>query len=231
MTKQRRGSTTERLREIVLAVPHGQLLPAERALAEQLGVARMTVRNAIDALAREGLVRTRPGVGTERIPTPVGLSVSLRSFAEIVREHGMHPDSDVLHLARDTERPPEVSRHLGIGDDVPVMHLRRVRLGDDQPLALEETWLSPELIPELDELTAAGSLYELFAGRDLAPTDGVELVTAGLPNADEIEALDLTPALPVLRLVRKAFAKGRPLEYATVTFPADRYELSFPLTR
>lgn len=214
-----------------MTVAPGDLLPPERALAERLGVARMTVRNAIEALGREGLVRTRRGVGTERLPASVGLSVGLRSFAETVREHGMTPTSRVLHLAKDTARPHEAGAHLGVGDDVPVTHLRRIRLGDGRPLALEETWLSPTLLPELDEPTAAGSLYELFDGLGLAPTDGVELVTASLPNDTEVTALDLAPALPVLRLTRKAFAKGEPLEFALVTFPADRYELSFPLTR
>ncbi len=213
-----------------MRVAPGDLLPPERALAEQLGVARMTVRSAIDALTREGLLRTRPGVGTERLPSAVGLRVGLRSFAETVREHGMAPTSRMLHLARDTDRPPEAGAHLGVDDDVPVTHLRRIRLGDGRPLALEETWLSPTLLPDLDEEQAAGSLYQLYAGLGLAPTDGLELVTAALPDDDEIEALALSPAMPVLRLTRSAFAQGQPLEYATVTFPADQYELSFRLT-
>lgn len=214
-----------------MAVAPGDLLPPERALAERLGVARMTVRTAIDALAREGLVRTRPGVGTERLPPSVGLSVGLRSFAQTVREHGMTPTSRLLHLAVDAERPPEAGAHLGVADGTPVVHLRRVRLGDGRPLALEETWLSPALIPTLDEATASGSLYDLFAGLDLAPSDGVELVTASLPNDEEVDALGVSPALPVLRLTRKAFAQGAPLEFALVAFPADQYELSFPLTK
>lgn len=231
MTKRHGGSTTQRLRRIVTALAPGELLPPERALAERLGVARMTVRNAIDALAREGLVRTRPGVGTERLPPSVGLSVGLRSFAETVREHGMTPTSRILHLASDTVRPADAGAHLGVADDVPVTHLRRIRLGDGRALALEETWLSPALIPSLDETAAAGSLYDLFDGLGLAPSDGIELVTAALPDDDEVESLGISPAMPVLRLTRKAFAGGAPLEFARVTFPADRYELSFPLTR
>lgn len=214
----------------MLSVAPGELLPPERALAEQLGVARMTVRSAINALTKEGLLRTRPGVGTERLPSAVGLRVGLRSFAETVREHGMMPTSRLLHLGRDTERPPEAGAHLDVDADVPVTHIRRIRLGDGRPLALEETWLSPTLLPDLDEEQAAGSLYRLYAGLGLAPTDGLELVTAGLPDADEIEALALSPAMPVLRLTRSAFAQDSPLEYATVTFPADQYELSFRLT-
>ncbi|HET8866785.1 MAG TPA: GntR family transcriptional regulator, partial [Agrococcus sp.] len=65
------GATAlERLRSLASALAPGELLPSERALAAELGVARMTVRGAIDVLAREGLVRTRRGVGTERLSPP-----------------------------------------------------------------------------------------------------------------------------------------------------------------
>ncbi|MGO1848085.1 MAG: GntR family transcriptional regulator [Microbacteriaceae bacterium] len=230
MTAPPSGSTTTRLREIVTTVAPGELLPSERTLAAQLGVARMTVRSAIEALAREGLVRTRPGVGTERLPAAVRLSVGLRSFAGAVREHGLQPSSRLLHLADDTERPREVGSWFGLADDEPLVHLRRIRLGDDHPLALEETWLSPDLVPDLDRDLAIGSLYDLFAQRELRPTDGVELVTASLPNQAEIDGLGISTTLPVLRLTRQAFVGTTPLEFARVTFPADQYELSFPLT-
>lgn len=58
----------DRLREIVLQLAPGEPLPAERQLAEQWGVARMTVRQAIAALARDGLVRSIHGRGNLRSP-------------------------------------------------------------------------------------------------------------------------------------------------------------------
>ncbi|MCH1881652.1 GntR family transcriptional regulator [Agrococcus sp. ARC_14] len=225
------GGTTalDRVRSLATSLAPGELLPSERALAAELGVARMTVRGAIDVLEREGLVRTRRGVGTERLAPPVRLQVRLRSFASAVREHGLRPETRLLSYARGTERPAEVSAHLRLADDAETVHLRRLRLGDDRPLALEDAWLPTALVPQLDREAAEGSLYELLEALDLLPTEGVEVVTAALPNAEEIAVLEIAPTYPVLRLSRTAVSHGLPVEYSRVTFPADRYELTFPL--
>lgn len=223
------ASALEAVRALATALSPGELLPAERALAAQLGVARMTVRGAIDVLEREGLVRTRRGVGTERLAPPVRLQVRLRSFASAVREHGLRPETRVLSYARSTDRPAEVSAHLQLADDAETVHLRRLRLGDDVPLALEDAWLPVALVPGLDRQAAAGSLYELLESLDLLPTEGTEVVTASLPDAEEIEQLRIAPTFPVLRLTRTAVSEGVPVEFSRVTFPADRYELTFPL--
>lgn len=224
------GATAlERVRALALGLAPGELLPSERALAAELGVARMTVRGAIDVLVREGLVRTRRGVGTERLAPPVRLPVRLRSFASAVREHGLRPETRVLSYARGTERPAEVSAHLQLDDDAETVHLRRLRLGDDRPLALEDAWLPTALVPQLDRQAAEGSLYELLEALDLLPTEGIEVVTATLPSAEEVDLLEIAATYPVLRLTRTAVSHGVPVEYSRVTFPADRYELTFPL--
>ncbi|WP_186808195.1 GntR family transcriptional regulator [Agrococcus baldri] len=224
------GATVlERVRALATELAPGELLPSERTLAAELGVARMTVRGAIDVLEREGLVRTRRGVGTERLPPPVRLPVRLRSFASAVREHGLRPETRVLSYARGTERPAEVSAQLQLDDGAETVHLRRLRLGDDRPLALEDAWLPTMLVPQLDREAAEGSLYELLESLELLPTEGVEVVTAALPNAEEIAMLGIAATYPVLRLTRTALSHGVPVEYSRVTFPADRYELTFPL--
>lgn len=229
MARDSGATALEGVRALAQALAPGELLPAERALASQLGVARMTVRAAIDVLEREGLVRTRRGVGTERLAPPVSLQVRLRSFASAVREHGMRPETRVLSYVRSTERPAEVSAHLQLDDDAETVHLRRLRLGDDRPLALEDAWLPVDLVPQLDREAAEGSLYELLERLDLLPTEGVEVVTAALPSAEEIAVLEIAPTYPVLRLSRTAVSDGVPVEFSRVTFPADRYELTFPL--
>ena len=95
--------------------------------------------------------------------------------------------------------------------------------------ALEDAWLPVALVPQLDREAAEGSLYELLERLDLLPTEGVEVVTAALPSAEEVEMLEIAPTYPVLRLSRTAVSDGVPVEFSRVTFPADRYELTFPL--
>lgn len=218
----------EALRTEVLALPPGSRLPSERALAEQWGVARMTVRNALAGLAREGLVRTVHGSGTVTVPRPVSLRVRLGSFAETVEAQGLRPATSLLELREDDDPPAEVTAHLG-RRGLPAVLVRRLRLGDDLPLAVEEAWLPRRLLPELDETAAAGSLYAHLAAHDLLPDAGEETVRADLPGPEEVRLLGMSGSRPVLRLTRVASVRGIPIEFARAVFPADRLELGFSL--
>lgn len=219
----------ERLRELVDAVDVGDRLPGERELAERLGVARMTVRSALQHLATEGVVRTVHGRGTVRLPPPMTVRVRLGSFAEAVRAQGLVPSTRVLELVRDPDPPEEVRRFLRLSPGRAATRLRRLRCGDDLPLALERSWLLPSLTRGLSEDLAATSLYDFLASRDLRPDSGEERVTAGLPTEEECRLLELSATRPVLRLTRLASRQGRPVEFSEATFPADRHELTFPL--
>lgn len=218
----------EALREQVLALAPGERLPAERALAEQWGVARMTVRTAIAALAREGLVRTVHGSGSTRVAPPVSLQVRLGSFAAAVESQGLRPGTRLLGLGVDPDPPAGAVEHLGDAG-MPALLVRRLRLGDDLPLALEEAWLPRRLVPDLDEAAAAGSLYAHLAVHDLLPDAGEETVRADLPDAEEVRLLDISASRPVLRLTRRATVRGTAVEYARAVFPGDRHELVFGL--
>lgn len=180
-------------------------------------------------MAREGLVRTVHGRGTVRLPPPVALRVGLGSFAHTVTSHGMTPSTRALELVRDTGPPEEVRRFLRLRRRQGAVRLRRLRLGDDIPLALERTWLVASRVGRLTTHDAQGSLYTFLSERGLSPDVGEERVLAGLPEADEADLLEIPSTRPVLRLTRFASSAGRAVEYSQAAFPADRYELSFPL--
>ena len=222
------AAVAEQLRELVLELAPGEALPGERQLAERWGVARTTLRHAIAALAREGLVRSVHGRGTLRSPAPLLLRVRLGSFADAVRDSHLTPSTTTLECVVDEDPPEDVEQFF---EGAPVIRLRRLRFGDDVPLALEKTWLPLDLVPDLMTGTVPDSLYAYLEEHRLLPDLGEECVVAGLPDADEIRHLDVAASRPVLRLSRKAFMGGRPIEYAEAVFPADRYQLWFPLTR
>jgi len=221
----------EQLRAMVLDLEVGEPLPAERVLAERWGVARMTVRQAIAGRAREGLVRTVHGRGNLRAPRPLALRVRLGSFADAVRAHDLEPSTRLIECVPDTGPPPLVAAFLGLPLGGAALRIRRLRLGDGIPLALERTWLPASLVGDVTEDMLADSLYHYLEPRGLLPDSGEESVVASLPDDDEVRLLDIASSRPVLRLVRRALAAGRPVEYAEAVFPADRYELWFPLGR
>lgn len=226
--RERAAELLTDLRALVLDLPPGGRLPTERVLAERWGVARMTVRRAIASLAREGLLRSVQGSGTTRTPGPLQLSVGLRSFADSVAAAGLQPATRLLGFDARAVPPPPAAAFLRL-ERAPATRLQRLRFGDDVPLALEEAWLPSDLVPDLTEERAAGSVYHYLAERSLLPDSGEESIRAGFPEPDEARLLDMPTGSPVLRLVRRALSGGRPVEYATAVFPASRYEISFPL--
>jgi GntR family transcriptional regulator len=220
----------DQLRKTVLDLSPGQPLPPERLLAEQWGVARMTVRQAIAALAREGLVRSVHGRGNLRAPDPLPLRVRLGSFADTLRQHHLEPRTRALECVIDPAPPEAVVGFLRLKGRQKAVRVRRLRLGDGVPLALERTWFPAALVPDLTEQDLSGSLYHYLEGKSLLPDSGEESVVASLPDDVEVDLLDIPSSRPVLRLVRMASTAGRPIEYAEAVFPADRCELWFPLT-
>ncbi len=226
----------EQLRAEVLALDPGDRLPPERQLATQLGVARMTVRQAIAGLVREGVVTPVHGKGNLRSADPLRLRVQLWSFTETVRAQGLEPASQPLEWADDPEPPSAALEFFQLGSDDPrrptmLRRSRRLRLGDGTPLAIEEAWFPPDLVPPLTEQVLAGSLYAFLREAGVLPDSGEESVTVGLPTDEEAKLLDMAATRPLLRLTRRAFAHGEPIEYAQAALPGDRFELAFPLVR
>lgn len=76
---------------------------------------------------------------------------------------------------------------------------------------------------------APASLYTWLSERGHVPDSGEETVVVGFPTASEQQHLAISPGTPIVRLTRRAFAAGVPVEYAEAVLPADRYELWFPL--
>jgi DNA-binding transcriptional regulator YhcF (GntR family) len=91
-----RHALRARLRELIASSRIGDRLPSERALSLRWGVARMTVRHAMDALVAEGLVERRHGSGTYVVPQPLVRLLGLTSFSQDMRERGLVPSSRLL---------------------------------------------------------------------------------------------------------------------------------------
>ncbi|HET8601589.1 MAG TPA: GntR family transcriptional regulator [Segeticoccus sp.] len=219
----------QQLRERIADLEPGSALPTERTLAAEFGVARMTVRNAIASLVREGLLRSEQGRGTFVQSPPLELRVRLGSFADAVRRAHLHPTTTTLCCVLDPDPPPPVRRHLRVRQGRAVARLERLRHGDDSVLAVERTWLPQRIAAGLLAGEEPVSLYGYLEERGALPDSGEESVSAGLPDDSESRHLKINPSVPVIRLTRRAYAGTRPVEYAEAVLPAHRYVLWFPL--
>jgi GntR family transcriptional regulator len=210
---------------------HGDALPPERDIAEFAAVSRVTVRKAIDDLVADGLLVRRHGSGTF-VAKPVSkveqrLS-QLTSFTEDMARRGMTSRSEWLHKGIHTPSPDEMMI-LGLATDVRVSRLSRLRIADDQPLAIENASVSGEFLP--DPFVVTTSLYEELERRQVRPVRAVQRISA--TNMKEVDAhlLGVPVGAAGLSIERISYlGSGRAVEFTRSLYRGDAYDFVAELT-
>jgi GntR family transcriptional regulator len=222
----------------------GARLPSEQQLIDSYRVARGTIRDAVDVLRSEGLVRTEHGRGTFVRDRPPVRRLAHDRFARRRRERGRaaylaeleaegrRPEVQVLEIAR-TKAPDEVAVWLQLAIGADVLVRRRRYLADGEPMELATSYIPWELAegtPMIEPNTGPGGVYARLEERGHELKRFSEEVAARMPTSDEVRALVLEPGVPVIRLVRVAYdTDERPVEACDTVMAADRYVLSYEL--
>jgi GntR family transcriptional regulator len=213
------------LRSRLATAAPGDPLPSEPVLAAEFGVARMTVRAALDRLAADGLVERVPGRGTFAsvgpAPRPAG---TLMSFHDQVRSWGRVPSSRVVESAL-REPTADEARALGLGPGDRVVAIVRVRLAGQTPLALEHACFPPRLAELLALDLETGSLHRALRDRGVHPTLGSSTLTAEAAgrHADLLAVPTTEPLLVETRLIVDQDAE--PVERTVSRYVGSRYAL------
>lgn len=188
-------------------------------------------RQAMTELVLEGHLRSHPGKGFYPTGRPKGVYELelLRSFTATAVAHGRRPGSRLLTAALVTA-PEEVARVLQLTETDQVISLRRLRLIDDQPVAIAHDWMPAAIVPgilEVDWTVPNSSLYAELAGRyGLVPQRGHTILSARLADAEESRLLELPPPAAVLGVEQMAFdVDERPLNLTLSTHHPTRYPL------
>jgi GntR family transcriptional regulator len=211
----------EYVRGLVRDADPGTPAPSERVLVHQFHVARMTVRQAIDALVAEGLLERIPGRGTF-VATPRPEVGGLLGYTEEMSSRGLLAESQTM-LARREQAGPGVARALGITAGDPVIHWKRLRRADAQPMCLEDAYLNEVLLPGFLQAGMPTSLYDALEARGLRPTWSDDSLLADLASDKEAELLEVDAGSPVLRHSRRAFAEDKIIEVSRSAYRADRF--------
>jgi GntR family transcriptional regulator len=225
VTKQR--ETRERVLELIESLAVGDAIPSERQLGSDLGVSRLTVRAALDELVREGYLVRRRGAGTFIAEPKVAKGIDISSFSDDMRARGLTPGSRTLDL-RTIAAGARLGRILHVSPSEPVLSIKRLRLADGEPMAIELLHVRASLVPGL---TAAeletNSFYDLLSSRyDVSIVGGTQTVEPTVTNEEESEALGVplhSPALLFERVTRSA--SGDVVEFTSSTYRGDRYRL------
>ena len=215
------------LRQRVSEGEFAQAFPGELALVEQYGVSRHTVREALRHLRAEGTVLAsrgrKPRLAPAEVEQPLG---ALSSLFDAVESRGLEQRSVVRRL--DVHADGVVATRLGLEESAPLVHLERLRLAGDVPLALDRTWLPADLaLPLLDADFTRTALYdELSAHCGVRLTGGREQVRAVLATRGERALLGLPATAALLLVERTGFVHARPVELRHTLVRGDRYALT-----
>jgi DNA-binding GntR family transcriptional regulator len=214
--------------QIERAVHEGSLIPGERianevALADELGLSRPTVRQAISTLVDKGLLVRKRGVGTQVVNAPIRRTVELTSLYDDLTRTGLRPVTTVLDLAL-VEPDERAAQKLNLCAGEKVWRLRRLRAVKDEPLALMSN-LVPESVTDLRrvDLETTG-LYEHFRGQAINLRVAHQIIGARTVDSQEARLLGGRKGDPVLTMERTSYDdKGRAVEHGVHLYRPDRY--------
>lgn len=224
------------LREILLAMVEGELvpdapIPSERELVQRFGVSRATVREAVGRLVAEGRLYRVRGKGTFVAAPKVESQMHLSSFTEDMRRRGHRPSTVVLG-ADETVAPPPARAALGLDVTDRAFRIERLRSADGAPMAHEVSWLPASPLPGMLERDLTSSVYSILA-HDYGRVLDSAAQTVWAEGADPLRArlLRVPPAAPLLVFRKTSYASGRPMEHVTSWYRADRYQVHMTLDR
>lgn len=206
-------------------------LSTERQLMDEFDVSRMTVRQAIQVLVRRGLVYNVQGSGTYVAdPTVVAKSLRLTGFSEDMRQRNLVPASEVLAV-EPVEATEELASLLDIELGTELIGVRRLRLADGVPMALESVYLLRDLVP-VDELDISSSLYEQLEDAGIKVDRAAQTIKSVNLEAETAKHLDQAVGAAAMLVARVTYSdRGRALEYAETTYRGDRYSFELVVRR
>ena len=214
------------LAHILAQLAPGEPLPPERALAERFSTSRTTIRQALRELAIEGRLVRMHGRGTFAALPKMAQRLQLTSYTEDMRRLGLVPRSVLLSVSQ-VRADEELASLLDMRPRARVLRIERLRIANEEPMAIETTHLDAARFPGLAKrLGDSVSLYALLAteyGIHLAEAEETIETVPATPR--EAELLDTTVGYPMLLLSRHSRdTSGRPVELAVSFYRGDRYK-------
>ncbi|MCM3161943.1 MULTISPECIES: GntR family transcriptional regulator [Metabacillus] len=211
----------------------GDVLPSERELSENYQISRMTVRQAITNLVNKGYLYREKGKGTFVSSQKFEQNLQgLTSFTEDMKARNLVPGSKLLHF----EVSPaieEIKEWLSLEEEELIYKIKRLRLANDEPIAVETSYLPVKLIPGLTPDILGNSLYK-YIEDDLQLSIGhaAQTVEAAIVRDEDIKHLNVNKNVPVLLIQRETYLEdGTPLEIVKSSYRADRYKFKINIER
>jgi GntR family histidine utilization transcriptional repressor len=205
----------------------GDRIASEHELVRELGVARMTVRRALDELTQEGLIVRQAGVGAFVAGEPLAEShpLEIRDIAAEVASRGHVWRAEVVALEA-VRLEADAAARLGLPAGEAAFRSEIIHWEGETPIQLERRWVSPAIAPDyLDQdFTRVTPSAHLLAA---APIEaGEQIVRAEAADARTAGLLRLAPEAPVLTVARRTWSRGQVASAARLIHPGHAFQLA-----
>ncbi len=210
----------------------GESLPTERELTELFGVSRMTIRQAISNLVHQGVLYRTYGKGAFVSKEVIEKRLEIESFTEDMRKRGLVPSSQVLYfdlIAPDSQ----IIQKLQLEENEQVFFLNRLRLANNEPMAIEYSYLPEKYFPDLMKYNLMKcSLYTLmkqeYHTNFSYMKQSIKAVTISKKEAELL--LDKSRGFGLLSLRTIFNDDEMPIEYTKTIYNPDRYTFDLMIT-
>jgi GntR family transcriptional regulator len=206
----------------------GDRFPSQVELCERFMTDRVTVQRVVDEMTDLGVIMAIPGKGLVVVsPKQQAVSGMLISFSDEMKRLGMKATGKVL----EKEIQPAstlLARTLGVPVGSELVYLRRLRLGDGKPMAIQVTYLVHNFVPGVFDVDFENaSLYEILKNNYKLKFSGASVsVETALANQDDSLLLGMTPPAATLITEQITYLEdGRAIEFARTAFRGDRFKL------
>lgn len=210
----------------------GRALPSETRLAEEYGVSRATVRKAIAALEKEGLIQRADGRAARSPGLTAPIAADFTNLIPQLKQMGQKTTARLLSFTYDAA-PPQIAEQMGLDSDEQFQIAIRVRYFNERPMSHLTTYVPERIARHYTEADLASSpLYALLERSGVAVESAHQLVTATLATAEVAEALSVAPGAPLLslrRIVRDKLGQG--VEYLSALYLPDAFRLEMTFGR
>ena len=219
----------QRLREAIMRGEYGAdgRIPPEAELMQHFEVSRITARQAVDALEREGLVVRKQGKGTY-VAAPIVHHdlLELRGIYDALLAQGLEPHMQLLEFSR-AAPPPDVAARLGRPRGK-LVHWRRLFVVKAQRIAVGTVYIAVGGARITEEAAREGSTYSILESLLGERVERADLaIRYASADAELARELGVRKGAPLMMLERVSYnAKGSPLEHTRYWARAGSYEFS-----
>jgi len=216
----------------------GDQVPSENELSSTFSISRMTVRQSIQELLREGFINIRRGEGTFVNSVPhTQMLLKLEGFSSEMAKLGYRNHSRVLDIQKIASFDSCEMAYSGLQKPAgePLVRIRRVRYVEDTPFALETSYLSYQtgvglMEPRMDDDMSIYNYIEQNLHIRLSRADHV--IQPDLADEEIARHLEIAVGRPILKLRGTTFSMtNKPIEYLEGIYRGDKYELKVVITK